>query len=68
MYLCGSVILRVRAASPHSLSSCRYGNGEGGLTARGKEKRGTQTHHMTAPPLVISVLDIHRLLLDPVRR
>lgn len=58
----------MRAASPHSLSSCRLGNGKGGLAAGGKERRGTQTDHMTAPRLIISVLDIYRLFSDPERQ
>lgn len=50
-----AVTLRVRAASPHSFSSCRLGNGIGGLTAGGKERRGTQRNHMTASHLITSV-------------
>lgn len=50
-----AITLRVRAASPHSFSSCRLGNGIGGLTAGGKERRGTQRNHMTASHLITPV-------------
>lgn len=50
-----AVALRMRAASPHSFSSCRLGNGKGGLTAGGKERRGTRRNHMSVPHLDTSV-------------
>lgn len=51
------VILRMCAASPHSLSSCRLGNGKGG-GSRPEGRRGTRTPlYMSVPVIVISVVD-----------